>query len=404
MKIGVDIRVLVKDAQSGVEEYTASLLREMTKLSKDDEFVLFFNAFSKERADFDWIKNPNVSLKEFHLPNQFFNYASGFGFPKIDKMLGGTDVFFSPHFLSAALSKNCKKVMTFHDLSFLRYPEFFPLRKKYWHFLMNIKKQAQKADKIIAISESTKNDLVELYGVDENKIKVIYSGISPEFYPVENKEYFQRIAPLKMVGLGSGFSKELSAEKYLKELKEKYKLPNNFILYLGTIEPRKNIGAIIEAFEIIKENKLSPHDDLKLVIAGGFGWLYKDVLKMAKNSFFANDIIFMGAVEASDRVGIYNLAKLFVFPSFFEGVGFPPPGAMACGVAVINSNCSSLPQTASEGALMIDPYRPEEIAIAAREIFNDEKLRDLLIQKGFEQVKKFSWEKCAKETVEFIRS
>lgn len=383
MKIGVDIRVLVKDAQSGIEEYAASLLREMIRFDKSDEFVLFFNAFSKGRADFDWMKNKNVFLKEFRLPNQFFNYASHLGFPKIDKMIGGADVFFSPHFLSAALSRQCEKVVTFHDLSFLRYPEFFPLRKRYWHFLMDIKKQAEQADKIIAISESTKNDLIEFYGIGEDKIRVIYSGISPEFRPI-----------------GRGLLRE---EEYLKNIKAKYKLPGNFILYLGTIEPRKNIGAIIEAFEIIKENKLSPDDDLKLVIAGGFGWLYEDVLKAVKKSPFAGDMIFTGAVEARDRVGIYNLAKLFVFPSFFEGFGFPPLEAMACGVPVITSNCSSLPETAGEGAVMIDPYRPEEIAIAAREIFNDDNLRNVLIQDGFEQIKKFSWEKCAQDTIDVIR-
>lgn len=376
MKIGVDIRVLVKGAQSGIEEYAASLLKEMIRLNDSDEFVLFFNAFSRERVDFDWMKKENVSLKEFHLPNQLFNYASHFGFPKIDKMIGGADVFFSPHFLSAALSKQCKKVVTFHDLSFLRYPEFFPLRKRYWHFLMDIKKQAEQADKIIAISESTKNDLIEFYGIEENKIRVIYSGISPEFKKMEKYS------------------------ECLKDMKAKYKLPENFILYLGTIEPRKNINAIIEAFEIIKENKLSPDDDLKLVIAGGFGWLYEDVVKAAKNSPFAGDIVFTGAVEAMDRAGIYNLAKLFVFPSFFEGFGFPPLEAMACGVPVITSNCSSLPETAGEGAVMIDPYRPEEIAIAAREVFNDDNLRDVLVQKGFEQVKKFSWEKCAQDTID----
>lgn len=406
MRIGVDIRVLVKEARSGVEEYTASLLKEMIRSNKDDEFVLFFNAFFKARADFDWMNKPNVSLKEFHLPNQIFNYISHFGFPKIDKMIGGVDVFFSPHFLFAALSKDCKRVVTFHDLSFLRYPEFFPLHKRYWHFLMNVKKQAEQADKIIAISQSTKNDLVELYGIDENKIKVIYSGINSEFRPIENGMRAGQESLLKTQTQAQPFLKAIPDRRagYLKDIKSKYKLPDNFILYLGTIEPRKNIGAIIEAFEIIKENKLSPYDDLKLVIAGGFGWLYKDILKLAKNSPFAGDVIFTGVVESADRVGIYNLAKLFVFPSFFEGFGFPPLEAMACGVPVITSNCSSLPETAGEGALMIDPYRPEEIAIAAREIFNDDRLRQMLIQKGFEQVKKFSWEKCAKETLNFIKS
>lgn len=378
MKIGIDIRVLTKGAHTGVEEYVALVLKELIKLGKDDEFVLYYNALSKERADFEWMRAKNVSLKESHWPNQFLNYLFLLGWPKVDKLLGGADVLFSPHFLNVATTKKCKKVITFHDLSFLRHPEFFPWRKRYWHFIQNIKKQAREADKIIAISESTKNDLIDLCGIKEEKIKVIYSGINPQFKPIAD-------------------------ENYLKLVKEKYRLPDNFILYFGTVEPRKNIGSIIEAFELIKENKFSPHSDLKLVIAGGFGWLYKNILKRVKSSPYAGDIIFTGAVEASDRAGVYNLAKLFVFPSFFEGFGFPPLEAMACGVPTITSNSSSLPETVGDGAIMIDPYRPEEIAIAAREIFNDEELKNLLIQKGFERVKKFSWENCAKETLKWIK-
>lgn len=379
MKIGVDIRVLTKGAHTGVEEYAALVLEEMIKLGKDDEFVLYYNAFSKDRADFEWMHAKNVLLKEFHWPNQFLNYSFLLGWPKVDKLIGGADVFFSPHFLNSATTEKCKKIITFHDLSFLRHPEFFPWRKRYWHFMQNIKKQAQGAEKIIAISESTKNDLIGLYGIKEEKIKVIYSGINQQFRPIAD-------------------------ENYLKSIKEKYKLPDNFILYLGTIEPRKNIESIIEAFELIKESKFSPHNDLKLVIAGGFGWLYKNILKRAESSPYAKDIVFTGAVNDRDRAGIYNLAKIFAFPSFFEGFGFPPLEAMACGVPTIASNCSSLPETVGEGAAMIDPHRPEEIAIAAREIFNDEKLRNLLIQKGIDQVKKFSWENCAKETLELIKS
>lgn len=378
MKIGVDIRVLTKGAHSGIEEYASQILEEIIKLGKDDEFVLYYNAFSKERADFDWMREKNVSLEEFRWPNQFLNYSFLLGWPKVDKLLGGVDAFFSPHFLNSATTKKCKKIITFHDLSFLRHPEFFPWRKRYWHFMQNIKKQAQEADKIIAISESTKNDLIDLYEIKEEKIKVIYSGINSQFGPITD-------------------------ENYLKSIKEKYKLPDNFILYLGTIEPRKNIESVIEAFELIKENKFSPYNDLKLVIAGGFGWLYGNILKRAKSSPYAGDIIFTGAMNGDDRAGIYSMAKLFIFPSFFEGFGFPPLEAMACGVPTITSNCSSLPETVGDGAIMIDPYRPEEIAIATREIFNDEKLKNLLIQKGLEQIKKFSWENCAEETLKFIK-
>lgn len=380
MKIGIDVRVLTKGAQTGIEEYTSSLLDEMIKQGKDDVFSLFFNSFSKKREDFDWMREKNVSLNDFRLPNQFLNYSFLLNLPKVDKMIGGADVFFSPHFLSVGLSKNCPRVVTFHDLSFIWHPEFFSFRKKYWHYLLGIGRQARKAEKIIAISNSTKKDLIDFYGVKEEKIKVIYSGISGEF---------------RRIDAGDG---------RLQSVKERYGLPDDFILYLGTVEPRKNIEGIIEAFELIKKNNWAPHRDLKLVIAGSLGWLYGDILKRAKKSSHSKDILFIGPVLSADRASIYNLARLFVFPSFFEGFGLPPLEAMACGVPTITSNCSSLPEVVGDGALMIDPYRPEEIAIAAREIFNDDKLRYFLIQKGFDQAKKFSWEKCAKETLEFIKS
>ncbi|MBU4082610.1 glycosyltransferase family 4 protein [Patescibacteria group bacterium] len=371
MNIGIDIRVLARGARTGVEEYAINLLSELLPLNKGVNYKLFYNAFRKAELNYPWLSLDNVHLKDSRIPNRFFFAVARYlNAPKIDKLLGGIDVYFNPHFFVAPVSRGCRKVITFHDLSFEHYPEFFSKRKRLWqNFLMNAKREAEKADKIIAVSKSTKADLVNLYGVDERKIEVIYSGVSERFREMSNVEKLERI-------------------------KKKYNLPDKFILYFGTIEPRKNIVGIIKAFELLKKDK-----SLKLVIAGTKGWLYKDIFKAAQNSKYSQDIFFTGFVEDADKPFLYNLAELFVYPSFFEGFGFPPLEAMACGLPVIVSCNSSLPEVVGKAALMVDPANIDELAWAMEIALNDQELRKRIIAAGLEQAKKFSWRECAEKTM-----
>lgn len=373
MKIGVDIRLLARGVQSGVEEYTLNLLPRLFGF-REVEFKLFYNAFKKNKLDFPWASFQNVKIIQRSIPNRFLQFSSFlFNFPKIDKMIGGVDSFFSPHFILSPTSKKCRKIITFHDLSFEYYPEFFSFSRNLWHKLMRPKKQAQEADIIISVSESTKDDLINLYKIDPNKIKVIYPGVGDEF-------------------------KKMDLAETLKT-KEKYNLPEKFILYFGTIEPRKNIDGIIKAFDLLKENLKS---DIKLVIAGSPGWLYKDVFRAAKESKFEKDIIFMGFIEKKDKPSLYNLASLFVYPSYFEGFGFPPLEAMACGVPTIVSNCTSLPEVAGQGALLVNPYNINELFVVMKEVLTNKSLSDDLANRGLSQAKKFNWDSCAKETLKII--
>jgi len=177
-------------------------------------------------------------------------------------------------------------------------------------------------------------------------------------------------------------------------------LPEKFILYFGTLEPRKNLVGLIKAYEILRQKYKI--DDYKLVIAGSPGWLDKKIFFAAKKSPYSSDIKFTGFVAAEDKVYLYNLATLFVYPSFFEGFGFPPLEAMACGVPVICSNTSSFPEIASQASLLADPYNFSEIAWAMNEILSDHNLVQDLISKGIKSVKKFSWDRCARETLDFL--
>lgn len=373
MNIGIDIRVLARGARTGVEEYTINLLSRLLLRETKINYQLFYNAFRKAELNYPWLFLDKVSFKRFRIPNRlFFLSARYFNQPKIDKLLGKIDVYFNPHFFPAPLSANCRKIVTFHDLSFLRYPEFFSWRKRIWQrFLVAAQKEAVQADKIIAVSQSTRQDLINLYGIKPDKIKVIHSGIGEKF-------------------------KNLKSGSWSLAIKRKYNLPKKFILYFGTIEPRKNLVGLIKAFELLGTKH-------KLVFAGTKGWLYQDILKTARESKRRKDIFFTGFVEDEDKPQLYNLADLFIYPSFFEGFGFPPLEAMACGVPTVVSHASSLPEVVGQGALMIDPHNIDEMAWALETILTDESLRKSLVEKGFVQAKKFSWSKCARETLEVIK-
>lgn len=194
--------------------------------------------------------------------------------------------------------------------------------------------------------------------------------------------------------------------KILLEVKDKYNLPFKFILFLGTIEPRKNIVGLIRAYdELQKFAEETDNEDLKkykLVIAGTKGWLNEAIFNEVRKSENKDKIMISGFIDDKDKTAIYNLASVFAYPSFYEGFGFPPLEAMSCGVPVITSNSSSLPEICNSSALMIDPDKPEEIFESLKILLLNREFRENMIKKGIENAKKFSWKKSAKETLEIL--
>jgi glycosyltransferase involved in cell wall biosynthesis len=384
MRIGVDVRCLTEGRRTGVEEYTINLLKEVFRLNAQNEYKLFLNSWKKSQADLSWIQEfPNVKIHQFKIPNKILNLCFWYlDWPKIDRMLGGVDVFFMPNLTFYALSRKVKLIITLHDLSFERYPEAFSLKRRLWHYLVRPKRICERAERIIAVSQSTKNDLVNLYKIDPKKISVIFSGISDKFKIIDRND------------------------KKLIAIKEKYQLPYRFILYLGTIEPRKNIVSLIRAFNQFKNQAQKENNEelskYKLVIAGQNGWMMKKILEEIKVSPFKEDILKINFIEEKDKEYFYNLAALFIYPSFFEGFGFPPLEAMRCGVPVIASHSSSLPEVVAGGGILVDPNRPSEIATAMREILTAKYLRENLIQKGLAQAQKFTWQKSAKKFITYF--
>ena len=383
-RIGVDVRCFADGRRTGVEEYALGFLDNLFQMDQRNEYILFFNAFKGREIDFSWIKKyPHVTLKKFNYPNKILNLFFWYlHWPKIDRMLGGVDIFFMPNINFGSFSPETKLLLTVHDLSFERYAETFSWKRRIWHFFVNPKYLCQRADRIIAISQSTATDIMELFGIQKEKIRVIHNGLMEKF------RIFDR------------------NDGNLVRVKERYGLPYKFILYLGTIEPRKNIVAIIRGYNKLQKKASKQKDDelqkYKLVIAGSEGWLGEEIFKEANNSKYKKNIIFTKFIQEGDKEYVLNLASLFVYPSLFEGFGFPPLEAMACGVPTIASNNSSLPEVVGAGAMMIDADRPDEIFQAMQEILKKKELRDDLVSNGLMQVKKFTWPKAAGEFLKMI--
>ncbi|HEX7586602.1 MAG TPA: glycosyltransferase family 1 protein [Patescibacteria group bacterium] len=387
MRIGIDVSCLGEGRRTGVEEYTLNLLQNIFKLDRKNEYILFLNSWKSSRADFSWLADyPNVKLKKFHFPNKLLNFLFWyFAWPKMDKMIGGADLFFMPNIMFGSVSEKTKLLVTIHDLSFERYPESFSLKRRLWHIFINPKKICSKASGIIVVSESTKNDLLKIYKVDPNKIKVIYSGVSDRFRVISRND------------------------ENLIRVKKKYHLPYKFILYLGTIEPRKNIIGVLRAYHQFRKSASADASqkellDYRLVIAGSKGWLSRKIFSEIEKSEFQDSILLVNFVEDTDKEYVFNLASLFVYPSFFEGFGFPVLEAMSCGVPTIASNSSSLPEIAGEAAVLIDPDKPQEIASAMKEILTNGELRSKLIERGLVRSKEFSWQKSAREFLKIIKN
>lgn len=362
MRVAVDIRPLLEPQRAGVSLYTLNLVRWLAKRGAH-EYRLFCN--SHQRPFPDDAPPEDINVKHFHKrwPNKALNASfSTFGLPRIDRTVGGADVLYLPNLNFTA--SGCPYVVTLHDLSFYRYPEFFSPKQRLWHSMIDARGLVRRASVVIAVSRHTKDDIIETFGVDEARIRVVTPAVSGEFKPRD--------------------------ESRIAAVRRKYGLPGRFILYLGTLEPRKNVEGLIRAFDICG-------NDTDLVIAGGKGWMYDRIFKAAERSPKKGRIRFIGYVEEWDKPALYSAARAFVYPSFYEGFGMPALESMACGTPVIASHASSLGEVVGDAGLLVNPANPEEIAYAIDQILTDEALYEKLRARGIEKSADFSWERGAIE-------
>ena len=358
---------------SGIAVYINNLLDNLFKLDKENKYYLYTNSWEDISDNLPPCPGDNIKFVHTRIPNRVLNFfIRFFGSPKLDKLIGKKiDLFFVPDLRPTALSKNVKKVGTFHDLSFYHFPQYFSKKSRLWYRIVNAKKEAITCDKIIAVSEFTKKDLIKTFKIDPEKIEVIYEGAAEYFKSEKDKEKL-----------------ELS--------RRIYNLPKKFFLSLSALEPRKNINRLIEAYQLFKKKN---GNDVKLVLAGSADPTIFKKIKIPEDP----DIYLTGFVDEKDKAALYSLATAFIYPSLFEGFGLPVLEAMSCGTPTITSKTSSLPEVAGDAALLIDPKNVREIANAMKKILSP-KIQKTLKGKMEIQVKKFSWKKCAKETLKVFQS
>jgi len=373
MKILVDIRHLSKTHQTGVGKYTTALLAELLKLENSDQYTLLSTGTKKNQLS----NKITTQSKYHHVHAQVANklltvsmlLSNRPSLPDLAKTK--PDLLFLPNLCIGPVSKNLPYVLTVHDLSWKLMPEYYSKKMRLWHWAARATKLIENAREIIVPSESTKRDLCYLFGRSENRVHVIHNGYSQEFGPKTEPEDHG--------------------------VRSRLKLPKRYVLFVGTVEPRKNLTSIISA---VKQYRSDTGDDLYLVVAGTTGWKSNLIEKQLKK---LNWIQRLGYIKSTDLPAVYRSALALIWPSIYEGFGLPVLEAMACGTPVITSNNSSLPEVAGNAALLINSYDPEEITSALKELVTSKSLYNRLKIAGIDRSQSFDWSKNAIQTREIFK-
>lgn len=374
MKIGIDCRTIL-DSESGevagVGHYTFNLVKNLLEIDRKNKYVLFFDKKVGEASSF---KKENSEIRFFpykeykkYLPIIYSHLliASVVSREKLD-------VFHSPA-STIPLAYNKNSVVTIHDLAIYKNPEWFP--KQLFSTKVSVPQSLRKARKIIAVSEYTKKDLIDILKIPEEKIEVVLNG-------VEKREDIN--------------------ENDKEKIKDKFNIKNNYILFIGTLQPRKNITGLIDAFDKLRGSRI--FENYQLVIAGNKGWDYDNIFEKVKNKALTKKVIFTKYISKRDKLRLLNAASCFCFPSFYEGFGLSILEAMQQGIPVITSNITSTKEIGGDASLLVDPYKISSISQALKKVLQDETLRNELVAKGYSHAKKFSWAKCTKKTLEIYKS
>jgi len=373
LRIGIDARVLQDPKPSGIPGYAFNVIKEILKLDQKNKYVLFYNSFRKIEKNIPSFEG-NVETKVYHWPNKFLEWFwKIIPYPKIDKVLN-VDAFFSPHFINIPLSRKVSKTVTIHDLSFIKNKRYFSLIKNLWHWQMNPKVACKKFDKIISVSDATKKDIMNLYDIEEKKIRTIHNGTRKvyDFYEGENER-----ATLRKFGLQN--------KKYL--------------LFLATLEPRKNVEGVIDAYAMI-HNQIPEY---KLVIAGKKGWLFKNIFKKVRKYGLQNRIVFTDFVNNQEKHILFKNSGAFIFPSFCEGFGLPVIEAKNYSIPIITSCVSSMPEIIKDAAILTNPHGISDLSIMIHEVLGNSYLESILKSK-MEGVHDNTWKDCASQTLNYLLS
>lgn len=373
MRIGIDVSQIVYEG-TGVARYTRNLVESLLAIDKENEYVLFGSSLRKKQELENWVdlfaKNPRVTKKIYSWPLSVLEIVwNRAHFFKIEKLIGKIDVFHTSDWLEPP--SRAVKVTTVHDLVVYKYPESSHAkivanqkRKLAW-----VKKESKL---VICDSKATKNDLRDFLGFEEKKLKVIYPGVEQKF---------------KMAGTLLKINVSRQTDK-IQNVREKYKLSKDYILSVGTREPRKNLKGTIKAFKVLRRD----FRGLELVLAGKFGW--GNEIELVQGARV------LGFVPDEDLPFLYAGAKCFLYPSFYEGFGLPVLEAMACGCPVVTSKQGSLLEVGGGAAIFVEPNNVESIVSGVKKVLSVNSKERLEVQeKGFVQVDRFRWEQTARETL-----
>jgi glycosyltransferase involved in cell wall biosynthesis len=384
MRIGIDARTILnpeKGEAIGVGHYTYQLIRHLLAIDRENEYVLFFD-FRVREKDVKKFDQPNVKIK-FYPFSDYKKYLPG----AYSELLGtatlskeNLDLIHSTSPTSRIpVGYRGKCVVTFHDLGIYENSQCYPTvrgtRDKAIYKLM-----ASKADKIIAVSQSNKAALKKYLSVDENKVQVILSGLDKRFFDEPKID--------------------------IEKIKAKFGITKKYILFLGTLEPIKNITRLLEAFAKFKEGQKSKFKkcDYQLVLAGKRGWLSEQNQILIKDLGLSKDVVMTGYIVGDEVVPLFKGSEFFVMPSLYEGFGMTVLEAFATGTPAVLSRVASLPEIAGNAAYFINPIDVGEITETMEKFAVSEELRREYCERGFIQAKKFDWNKCAQETLEVYKS
>jgi len=371
MKIAIDAR-FYRSSTGGIGRYTRALIRELMKIDKKNDYTIYIT--SKDEKEYN-LDAPNFSVKVVPISHYSVNEQIKF------LQILNKEKFDLVHFtnFNHPIFYSGKFVVTIHDLTIMLFPTINQQKSILKKFAFNsvMQNAVLKSEKIIAISEATKADVVKYLKGDSAKIKVIYEGIDNK-YQIKNIDY-------KKNGI----------------IKEKYQITDPYILFVSQWRPHKGLPELIKAFEILKEKYRLKH---KLVLVGKPNLDFPEIIKRINSSKYINDIILPGFVADDDLPYIYHNADAFIFPSQYEGFGLPPLEAMAAGTVVVSSKTSCMPEILGDAAIYFNPRNPSDIAEKLADVLSNNKMQKDFIKKGLIHIKKYSWENMARETLKLYES
>ncbi len=362
MRIGIDARKL---HDFGIGTYIRNLLKQLARIDQVAEYVLLCRP-----DDVAIVNELGRNFRAVPEPARPYSLSEQIRIP-LALRRENIDLFHAPHYVLPPLIQ-CRSVVTIHDVIHLLFPEYLPGRLAYAYARASLFAAASRADRILTVSETSKNDILRRFKVPAQKIAVIYNAIDERL----------NVRP---------------SEEQVTRVRERYQLDDPFVLYVGNIKPHKNLERLIDAFDRLRR---SGFDRVRLLIIGDEISKYPALRRSVHQHKLHKHVRFFGFVPIETLAVLYRLASVFVFPSLYEGFGLPPIEAMACGTPVVTSNVSSLPEVVGDAALLVDPYDPESIADGMRQLLTNAELRATLCARGLAQACKYSWQQSIEQVHE----